>query len=102
MQIEAQATRVALAQAGRINMSLTLPEINPFTIGQLLFFLEVQTIFTSGPYNINPLDQPGVEASKQYVYGMMGRNGFKGKIKEDRRVAEPGRTIYPLKLQFEI
>ena len=82
MKIEAQATRVALAQAGRINMSLTLPEINPFTIGQLLFLLEVQTVFTSGLYNINPLDQPGVEASKQYVYGMMGRNGFKDKIKE--------------------
>lgn len=82
MKIEAQATRVALAQAERINMSLTLPEINPFTIGQLLFFLEVQTVFAGGLYNINPLDQPGVEASKQYVYGMMGRNGFKDKIKE--------------------
>ena len=82
MKIEAQATRIALAQAGRSNMSLILPEINPFTIGQLLFLLEVQTVFTGGLYNINPLDQPGVEASKQYVYGMMGRSGFEDKVQE--------------------
>jgi len=82
MKIEARATRVALTRAGRANMSLILPEINPFTIGQLLFLLEVQTVFTGGLYNINPLDQPGVEASKQYVYGMMGRSGFEDKVQE--------------------
>jgi len=82
MKIEARATRVALARAGRANMSLILPEINPFTIGQLLFLLEVQTVFTGGLYNINPLDQPGVEASKQYIYGMMGRSGFENKAQE--------------------
>ena len=82
IKIEARATRVALTRAGRANMSLILPEINPFTIGQLLFLLEVQTVFTGGLYNINPLDQPGVEASKQYVYGMMGRSAFENKVQE--------------------
>lgn len=85
MKVEAQATQFALAQAGRSNIRLTIPEMNPFTIGQLLFLLEVQTVFTSGLYDINPMDQPGVEASKQYIYGMMGRSGFEdkaNKIKE--------------------
>ena len=82
IKVEAQATQFALAQAGRSNMSLTLPEVNPFTIGQLLFLLEVQTVFTSGLYDINPMDQPGVEASKQYIYGMMGRSGFEDKARE--------------------
>ncbi len=82
MKAEAQATQLALAKAGRSNMSLILPEINPFTIGQLLFLLEVQTVFTGGLYDINPMDQPGVEASKHYIYGMMGRSGFADKARE--------------------
>ncbi|MBA7649889.1 Glucose-6-phosphate isomerase [subsurface metagenome] len=82
MKSEAQATQFALTKAGRSNMSLILPEINPFTIGQLLFLLEVQTVFTGGLYDVNPMDQPGVEASKQYIYGMMGRIGFEDKARE--------------------
>ncbi len=82
MKIEAQATQIALVRAGRSNMSFILPEINPFTIGQHLFLLEVQTVFTGGLYDINPMDQPGVEASKHYIYGMMGRSGFEEKARE--------------------
>ena len=63
-------------------MSLILPEVNAFTIGQLLFLLEVQTVFAGGLYNVNPLDQPGVEASKQFINGMLGRRGFEAKAKE--------------------
>ncbi|MFC2021761.1 glucose-6-phosphate isomerase [Chloroflexota bacterium] len=82
MMVEAQATQFALTEAGRSSMSLIIPEINSFTIGQLLFLLEVQTIFTAGLYDINPMDQPGVEASKQYIYGMMGRSGFEDKARD--------------------
>ena len=82
MKIEAQATQLALTKAGRSNMSLILPEVNPFTMGQLLFLWEVQTVFTGGLYDVNPMDQPGVEASKLYIYGMMGRSGFEDKAKE--------------------
>ncbi len=82
MKFEAQATQFALARGGRSSMSITIPEINPFTIGQLLFMLEVQTVFTSGLYDVNAMDQPGVEASKQYAYGMMGRSGFEDKTRE--------------------
>jgi glucose-6-phosphate isomerase len=55
---------------------MRLPEINPFTVGQLLFLLEVQTLYAGGFLEINPLDQPGVEAGKELAYGMMGRKGF--------------------------
>jgi glucose-6-phosphate isomerase len=76
IRVEARATQLALTEAGRSNMSLIIPEINAFIVGQLLFMLEVQTVFTAGLYDINPMDQPGVEASKRYIYGMMGRRGF--------------------------
>ena len=81
-QAERRATRHAMLQAGRPNMTITLPEINEFTIGQLLFMLEVQTAFTGGLYNINPFDQPGVELGKQLTYGLMGREGFEDSRRE--------------------
>jgi glucose-6-phosphate isomerase len=76
MQAEEQATEFALTQARRIHTAIRLPEINPFTVGQLLFLLEVQTLYAGGFLQINPLDQPGVEAGKELTYGMMGRKGF--------------------------
>lgn len=82
INVEADSTRFALTKAGRSNMSIFLPEVNAFTVGQLLFMLQVQTIFAGGLYGVNPLDQPGVEASKDYIYGLMGRSGFETKAAE--------------------
>ncbi|OPX22778.1 MAG: glucose-6-phosphate isomerase, partial [Candidatus Latescibacteria bacterium 4484_107] len=76
IQAERMATEFALTRAGRPNLTITLPEVNPFTVGQLLYMLEVQTVFSGGLYNINPLDQPGVEAGKQATYALMGREGY--------------------------
>lgn len=76
MQAEEQATEFALTQARRIHTAIRLPEINPFTVGQLLFMLEVQTLYAAGLLEINPLDQPGVEAGKGLTYSMLGRKGF--------------------------
>jgi glucose-6-phosphate isomerase len=72
INIELESTRLTLAEAGRSTMSLVLPEINAFTVGQLLFMLEVQTVFTAGIYDVNPLNQPGVEASKRYIKEILG------------------------------
>ena len=79
MQAEEQATEFALTRARRVHTAIRLPEINPYTVGQLLFLLEVQTLYAGGLLGINPLDQPGVEAGKEYTYGMMGRKGFEDK-----------------------
>jgi glucose-6-phosphate isomerase len=81
MQAEEQATEFALTQARRIHTAIRLPEINPFTVGQLLFVLEVQTLYAGGLLEINPLDQPGVEAGKEFTYGMMGRRGFEDRAR---------------------
>jgi len=82
MNIEARSTRLALTKAGRSNMSIILPEVTAFTIGQLIFLLEVQTVFAGGLYRVDPMGQPGVEESKHYIYGMMGRHGFEARARE--------------------
>ncbi|MDD5153169.1 MAG: glucose-6-phosphate isomerase [Desulfovibrionales bacterium] len=80
--VEQKTTELALTRNKRPNLSIIVPEVNAFTLGQLLFMLEVQTVFAGGLYHINPLDQPGVEEGKQFAYGLMGRNGFEHKAKE--------------------
>ncbi len=82
IQAEMLASEMALTHNHRMNCTITLPEVNAFTIGQLLQMLMIQTAFAGGLYNIDPFDQPGVEQGKQYAYGMMGRKGFEGKKKE--------------------
>ncbi len=76
IQAEQKATEFTLTKNGRPNWKISLPEINPFSLGQLLYFFEVQTVFAGGLYNIDPLDQPGVEEGKRITYRMMGRKGF--------------------------
>ncbi|UCD84452.1 MAG: glucose-6-phosphate isomerase [Deltaproteobacteria bacterium] len=76
IKAEQEATELALTKNNRPNWKILLPEINPFSVGQLLYFFEVQTVYAGGLYNINPLDQPGVEEGKRITYRMMGREGF--------------------------
>ena len=76
IQAEQAATAKALARAGRPNMTLTLPKVTPASLGYLLYLLEVATVASGYLYDINPLDQPGVEMGKKYTYGLMGRPGF--------------------------
>jgi glucose-6-phosphate isomerase len=73
---EAEGTALALADAGRPNATFRMPEINAFTVGQLMYLLEVATAISGELYNINAFDQPGVEEGKIRAYALLGRDGF--------------------------
>ena len=59
IRTEQAATAKALAEAGRPNMTFTMPKITPAGLGYLLYMFEVATVVSGYLYNINPLDQPG-------------------------------------------
>jgi glucose-6-phosphate isomerase len=61
---ECAATREALRQAGRANLTATFPRIDAFAVGHFLMTLEIATIFAGSFLGLNPLDQPGVELGK--------------------------------------
>ncbi|MCX8093743.1 MAG: glucose-6-phosphate isomerase [Candidatus Goldbacteria bacterium] len=82
LNAEQLATEMALAKNQRPSMTITLPEISEFTLGQLIYLLEVETAFIGELYNINAFDQPGVELGKILTYAFMGRKGYKDKIKQ--------------------
>lgn len=76
LNAERFATEIALTKAGRPNCNLIFPEISEETLGEAIMMYEVQTVFTGKLLNINPLDQPGVEAGKIATYALMGKAGF--------------------------
>jgi len=89
LQAEQKATALALARAGRPSITLTLPEINPRHVGELLMLLQCTTAIAGGLYGVNPFDQPGVELGKRYTWGLMGREGFDKDGKEAEGEPEP-------------
>ena len=79
---EQMATEYALQKSGKANMTITLPEVNEFTLGQLLYMFEVATGFAGELLSINAFDQPGVEEGKNATYAMFGRPGYDEKKAE--------------------
>jgi glucose-6-phosphate isomerase len=76
LNVECDATRRALTEAGRPNCTIRLGEPNAENLGYLLQALEVQTAIAGALYGVNAFDQPGVEAGKQITYKRMGRPGY--------------------------
>ncbi|MBN1290800.1 MAG: glucose-6-phosphate isomerase [Candidatus Latescibacteria bacterium] len=82
MEAERLGTIYALTKNKRPNMTITFPGITPGTVGQFLYAFEVSIVFSGGLYNVNPLDQPGVEAGKIAAFALMGRSGYEDKAAE--------------------
>jgi glucose-6-phosphate isomerase len=73
LDIERRATAGALARRGRPNLTLTLDRVDPWHVGGLIMLLEIATVYAGRLYEVNPMDQPGVELGKQFTYAMLGR-----------------------------
>ena len=79
---ERKATEYALTVKKRLNHTIYLPEVNAFTIGQLLFLFEMETAFIGEMLNIDTYNQPGVEGGKNATYALLGRKGYEEKRQE--------------------
>lgn len=82
IKAENKATAYALMRAGRMNYTINLPEVNEFTLGQLMFLLELQTAYTGAMLNIDTYNQPGVENGKKATFALLGKNGYEAQKAE--------------------
>lgn len=73
---ELAATRCALRDKHRPNLTLRVPHISAATLGELFMFFEYAVTYSGYLYGVNTFDQPGVELGKVYTYGLMGREGY--------------------------
>jgi glucose-6-phosphate isomerase len=88
LDAERRATTSALARSGRMNMTLEVPALDAQALGQLFMMLQIATVYAGELYDVNALDQPGVELGKQLTYSLMGRPGY---THPPEPPADPGR-----------
>jgi glucose-6-phosphate isomerase len=86
---EQQSTAVALAHNQRPNATLTLPRLNEYILGQLLYFFEVACAYSGSLYGINTYDQPGVELGKQLMYAQLGKAGYQQTLEPFEALLRP-------------
>jgi glucose-6-phosphate isomerase len=79
---EEQGTRSALTKAQRPNLTVSVSDISPHTLGELFFFFEMAVSYMGDLLHINAFDQPGVELAKVYTYALMGRQGYESQRTE--------------------
>lgn len=82
LRVEQQATAAALVKNRRSNCTITVPRVDAATLGALLYMFEVQTLFAGYLFDVDPLDQPGVEEGKHFTYALMGRQDYTEKAAE--------------------
>ena len=75
LEAERAASAEALRLRGRPNATLHLPRVDAESLGQLFMLFQIATVYAGALYDVNPLDQPGVELGKKLTYGLMGREG---------------------------
>ncbi len=67
-----QGTRQALYESQRDSITLTIPQVNPRTVGALIALYERAVGFYASLVNINAYHQPGVEAGKKAAASVLG------------------------------
>jgi len=64
---------------------ISVPSINEYYIGQLMYFFELACGVSGYILDVNPFDQPGVEAYKRNMFALLDKPGFEeasAKIRE--------------------
>ena len=78
-------TMLAHVDGGVPNIRINIPAINPFYIGQLIYFFEFACALSGYALGVNPFDQPGVEAYKKNMFALLGKPGFEKETAELRK-----------------
>ena len=71
-----EGTLLAHVDGGVPNMIVELDKQNEFALGQAIYFFEVAVAISGYLNGLNPFDQPGVEAYKRNMFGLLGKPGY--------------------------
>ena len=89
IEAERAGTEYALLKSKRMSQTITLPEVNAHTIGQLIYFFELVTAYLGELLDIDAFNQPGVEESKIASYAVLGNTAEKFRHKQDEMSSVP-------------
>lgn len=77
-----EGTLLAHTDGGVPNLIVTIPEMDEYTFGYLVYFFEKACAISGYLLGVNPFDQPGVEAYKVNMFALLGKPGFEEKKAE--------------------
>jgi len=77
-------TRLAHVDGGVPNIRISVPRLNAYYIGQLIYFFEIACGISGNLLGVNPFNQPGVEAYKKNMFALLNKPGYEAESKAIR------------------
>ena len=74
-------TRLAHVDGGGPNILVNVPELNAYYLGQLIYFFEKACGISGLLEEVNPFNQPGVEAYKKNMFALLNKPGYEAESK---------------------
>ena len=74
-------TRLAHVDGGVPNIRISMPELNEFYLGELIYFFEIGCGISGNVLGVNPFNQPGVEAYKKNMFALLDKPGYEAESK---------------------
>lgn len=74
-------TQLAHVDGGVPNLRISIPKLNEYYLGQLIYFFEIGCGISGNVLGINTFNQPGVEAYKKNMFALLNKPGYEAESK---------------------
>ncbi len=74
-RMAAKGTMMAHLDGEVPNLQISIPAIDENNLGELIYFFEMACAISGYILDVNPFDQPGVEAYKKNMFALLGKPG---------------------------
>ena len=82
-------TRLAHVDGGVPNIRVSVPQLNEYYLGQIIYFFEIACGISGNLLAVNPFNQPGVEAYKKNMFALLNKPGYEAESEAiQKRLAE--------------
>jgi glucose-6-phosphate isomerase len=75
-------TTLAHMDGGVPNLRISIPKVSEEVLGEAVYFFEMACALSGYILDVNPFDQPGVEAYKKNMFALLGKPGFEEETKK--------------------
>ena len=76
-----KGTMMAHVSGGVPNLLIKIPKMDSYTFGYLVYFFEKACALSAYWIDVNPFNQPGVEAYKKNMFALLGKKGYEHLLK---------------------
>lgn len=74
-------TQLAHVDGGVPNIRISIPQLNEYYIGQIIYFFEIGCGISGNILGVNAFNQPGVEAYKKNMFALLNKPGYEAESK---------------------